>query len=84
MDNKVKIKEIADELGVKSKEILEICGEFSIEAKTHQSAISMDDAEKLMKYFMTGEKPASAKPEPVVEAKKRGAKSRATSREQTG
>ena len=70
MDNKVKIKEIADELGVKSKEILEICGEFSIEAKTHQSAISMDDAEKLMKYFMTGEKPASAKPEPVVEAKK--------------
>ncbi len=59
MDNKVKVKEIADELGLKPKEILEFCAEFKIEAKSHSSGISLEDAQKVMNFFMKGEKPIS-------------------------
>ncbi|MGE4398536.1 MAG: translation initiation factor IF-2 N-terminal domain-containing protein, partial [Campylobacterales bacterium] len=72
MDNKVKVKEIADELGIKPKEVLDICTEFKIEAKNHSSAITMEDAEKVMNFFMKGERPAGfeapkPEPKPVVE-----------------
>lgn len=73
MDNKVKVKEIADELGIKPKEVLDICTEFKIEAKNHSSAITMEDAEKVMNFFMKGERPAgfeAPKPEPKQVAEK--------------
>ncbi len=70
MDNKVKVKEIADELGIKPKEVLDICAEFKIEAKNHSSAITMDDAEKIMNFFMKGERPAGFEaPKPAVAEK---------------
>ncbi len=73
MDNKVKVKEIADELGIKPKEVLDICTEFKIEAKNHSSAITIEDAEKVMNFFMKGERPAgfeAPKPEPKQVAEK--------------
>ncbi len=80
MDNRVKIKEIADELGIKPKEVLDICAEFKIEAKNHSSAITMEDAEKVMNFFMKGERPAGfealkKEPKPAVEQKKPDVKS---------
>jgi translation initiation factor IF-2 len=67
MDNRVKVKEIADELGIKPKEVLDICAEFKIEAKNHSSAITMEDAEKIINFHMRGERPAGFEaPKPVV------------------
>lgn len=67
MDNRVKVKEIADELGIKPKEVLDICAEFKIEAKNHSSAITMEDAEKVMNFHMRGERPAGFEaPKPAV------------------
>ncbi len=74
MDNRVKVKEIADELGLKPKEVLELCAEFKIEAKNHSSGITMEDAEKVMNFFMKGERPAGfeapkEEPQPSAEQK---------------
>lgn len=74
-DNKVKVKEIADELGIKPKEVLDICVEFKISAKAPTSGISMEDAEKIMNFFMKGERPKGLeapkpKEQPKVEAPK--------------
>jgi translation initiation factor IF-2 len=54
---KVRIYEVAKELGINSKEVVTKAKEIDIEAKTASSAINSEDAEKLMHYVMTGEKP---------------------------
>jgi len=53
---KVRIHEIASELGIKSKEVLEKVADLNIEAKAAASAVSEEDAEKIMNYVLTGEK----------------------------
>ncbi len=56
--DKVQIKEIAEELGVKPKEILEKCAQLGINAKAQTSSVDMKDAEAVMHFCMTGEVPA--------------------------
>jgi len=53
---KVRIHEIANELGIKSKEVLEKVADLNIEAKAAASVVSEEDAEKIMNYVLTGEK----------------------------
>jgi translation initiation factor IF-2 len=74
MENKVKIKEIADEFGLKPKEILEFCQTLSIDAKSAISGVSYEDAEKISNFHLYGTLPEGAKPiakvqEVVVEDK---------------
>jgi translation initiation factor IF-2 len=55
--SKVRISEIATELGLKNKEVIEKANEFGLEdIKTHNSLVSTKEAEKLADYIMTGKK----------------------------
>jgi translation initiation factor IF-2 len=53
----VKIKEIADELGLKSKDVITKAKELGIEAKAHSSNVSQEDAQKIHEYISTGVNP---------------------------
>jgi translation initiation factor IF-2 len=61
--DKVRISEIAQELGLTSKEVLTHAHEIDMTAKAANSAVSVEEAEALMEYIMSGKKPASAKKE---------------------
>jgi translation initiation factor IF-2 len=72
--DRVRIHEIAKELGIKSKDVVEKAAELGLDAKAASSAVTPDDAEKLMNYVLTGVKeeatPApEVKKSPKVEAK---------------
>ena len=64
MSDKVRISEVAQETAKKPKEVLSACEALGIEAKAAQSSISLQDAEKLMEYLISGA------PAPVKETKK--------------
>jgi translation initiation factor IF-2 len=57
--DKVRISEIAQELGLTSKEVLTYAHEIDMKAKAANSAVSVEDAEVLMEYIMTGVKPVT-------------------------
>ncbi len=67
MTDKVSVKEIADELGIASKDVLEKAKNMGIEVKAALSKVSMEDAEKIANYIMNGEddKPTPT-PKPTV------------------
>jgi translation initiation factor IF-2 len=54
--DKIRISDIALELGIKSKEVIEKANELSIEAKVAKSAITEEEAEILANYILTGKK----------------------------
>lgn len=64
--DKVRVHEIASELGLKSKEVIEKALEIGIKAKAPSSGVSLEDAQKLMDYIMSG---ASSKKEKKEESK---------------
>src|SRR5476651_843942 len=65
---KVRINDLAREMEVKSKEILDALTAVGVtEKKTHSSSIEEDEAEKVRGYFNRGTRPAVARP--VAEAK---------------
>lgn len=55
--SRVKISEIANELGYPSKEVIEKAQELGLKVKTHSDCISLEDAEKLYEYINTGVAP---------------------------
>ncbi len=57
---KVRISEIANELGIKSTEIVEKARELGFDnVKTHSSGVTPAEAEMIVNYVMTGEVPPS-------------------------
>jgi len=56
---KVRIHEIADELGIKSKEVVEKARELGLDVKTASSGVSPEDAQNIVNFVMKGELPAS-------------------------
>ena len=70
--DKVRIKEIAEELGIKSKEVVEKATDIGLEVKAANSSVTPEEAEKLMNYVLTGvkEEPEVVKPKPVVKKAK--------------
>ncbi len=64
--DKVRIKEIAEELGIKSKEVVEKAADIGLEVKASNSSVTQEEAEKLMNYVLTGDKPEELK---LVETK---------------
>jgi len=69
MIDKVRIHEIAKELGIASKEVVDKASAMGLSVKTASSSVSMEEAEKIMDFIMTGgpAKPAS-KPKIVKKA----------------
>jgi translation initiation factor IF-2 len=65
MLDKVRVHEIAKELGIKSKEVVDKATEMGLDVKTASSGVSPEEAEKIMNYIMN---PAAAAPkqQPVV------------------
>lgn len=55
--SRIKISEIANELGYPSREVIEKAQELGLKVKTHSDCISLEDAEKLYEYINTGEIP---------------------------
>lgn len=53
---KIKIHEIAKEIGLTSKEIIEKANELGIEAKSHMSGVDEQEAEKIKKAFSKNNK----------------------------
>ena len=51
---RIKISEIANELGYPSREVIEKALEIGIKVKTHSNCISLEEAEKLYEYINTG------------------------------
>ncbi len=65
--DKVRIHEIASELGLKSKDVLEKAKEFGLKVKAPSSTVTFEEAEKLTDFIMSGEgAKAKEKPAPKV------------------
>ena len=61
--DKVRIHEIASELGLKSKDVLEKAKEMGLKVKAISSSVTYEEAEKLTEYIMSGEAATTQKPE---------------------
>lgn len=58
---KVKVSDIAKELGIKSKEVVEKAGVIGLNVKAANSVLSVEDAGKLAEYVLTGQVPQEQK-----------------------
>lgn len=68
--DKVRVHEVAKELGMKSKEVLEKASSMGFELKSAQSTISTEDAVKLANYVLTGKLEEEPKPKKEQATKK--------------
>ena len=68
--DKVRIHEIANELGLKSKEVVEKAKELGLNVKAASSGVTLEEAQNLMEYIMSGTAPSKPKKEEKVEVKK--------------
>lgn len=55
MAEKVRVHEIAKELGIASKDVIKKASQMGIEVKSAQSTVSMEQAEGLMNFIMNGD-----------------------------
>ncbi|QOY55430.1 translation initiation factor IF-2 [Candidatus Sulfurimonas marisnigri] len=55
MTEKVRVHEIAKELGIASKDVVKKASDMGIEVKSANSTVSMQEAEGLMNYILNGE-----------------------------
>jgi len=69
MSEKVRIHEIATELGITSKEVVEKAAEMGLVVKAASSSVSMDDAEKIANFIINGA-PAPEPKKPKIVVKK--------------
>ncbi len=61
--DKVRIHEIAKELGMKSKEVIEKAKDLGIEAKSASSGVTPEVAERLVNFIMSGDRGEAPAPE---------------------
>ncbi len=66
MIDKVRVHEIAKELGIASKEVVNKALEMGLNVKTASSSVSMEDAENIMNYVMGATAAPAAKPSVAV------------------
>ena len=55
--SRIKISEIANELGYPSREVIEKAQELGLKVKTHSDCISLEEAERLYEYINSGVAP---------------------------
>ena len=65
MTEKVRVHEIAKELGIASKDVLEKAKKMGLEVKSAQSVVTMEQAENIANYIINGEPAAEEKPKAV-------------------
>jgi translation initiation factor IF-2 len=65
MTEKVRVHEIAKELGIASKDVLEKAKKMGLEVKSAQSVVTMEQAENIANYIINGE-PAVEEKAPAV------------------
>ena len=70
MTEKVRVHEIAKELGIASKDVLEKAKKMGLEVKSAQSVVTMEQAEGLANYIMSGEGDKPAQPKKKATVKK--------------
>ncbi|MDY0117246.1 MAG: translation initiation factor IF-2 N-terminal domain-containing protein, partial [Sulfurimonadaceae bacterium] len=70
MIEKVRVHEIAKELGIASKDVIKKASEIGLDTKSAQSTVSMEEAEQLSNYIMSGESPLVASKQPDATADK--------------
>src|SRR5580704_6403716 len=63
--SKVRINDLARELEVKSRPILDALEAIGVTGKTHSSSIEADQAERVRDYFKNGGKSSTASEQPV-------------------
>jgi len=66
MIDKVRVHEIATELGIKSKEVVDKAAEMGIDVKTASSSVSMEEAEKITNFIINPASFTPPKPKPVI------------------
>jgi len=76
--DKVRINEVAQELGIETKDVLARAKEIDLPAKAANSAISIADAEVLANYILTGVAPNKEKPTEEKNTKKKETKKTAS------
>ncbi len=69
MTEKVRVHEIAKELGITSKDVVKKASDMGIEIKSANSSVSMEEAEGLMNYIMSGELAQVSAADTKIEAK---------------
>jgi len=80
---KVRIHEIADELGIKSKEVIEKAKELGLDVKTASNSVSPEDAQNIVNFVMTGEFPSSVTPKKSPAPKKENRRKKASAKKST-
>ena len=63
MTEKVRVHEIAKELGIASKDVVKKASDMGIDIKSANSSVTMQEAESLMNYIMSGEHAEAPKQE---------------------
>jgi len=82
MSEKVRVHEIAKELGIDSKEVVTKASEMGVVVKSASSSVSMEDAEKIANFIINGA-PAPKPATPKVTVKKAAKKEEAPKSEET-
>lgn len=62
MMDKVRVHEIAKELGINSKEVVDKAAAMGLNVKTASSSVSIEEAEQIMNYIMSGASTETATP----------------------
>ena len=62
MMDKVRVHEIAKELGINSKEVVDKAAAMGLNVKTASSSVSIEEAEQIMNYIMSGASAEAAAP----------------------
>jgi len=70
MTDKVSVSEIAKELGIASKDVLEKAKSMGIEVKAAQSKVSMEQAESIANFIMNGGEAEAAPAKPTIKKAK--------------
>ena len=71
MDENIRISELAKELGITSKEVIEKCTQLSIPAKSHSNVLTPLQVQKLKDFIAGGSKLPSKKPKAFIVKKKK-------------
>ena len=71
MIEKVRVHEIAKELGIASKDVLEKAKKMGLEVKSAQSVVTMEQAESIANYIMNGDDSAQTQKPQIVKTSKK-------------
>jgi len=68
MMDKVRVHEIAKELGINSKEVVDKAATMGLNVKTASSSVSIEEAEQIMNYIMSGASVENSAPKSAPKA----------------